>query len=154
MREILPVVSDDLDWTEGKTRVPAGNVVSFGFMADWYELDLSDEHLLELKNLAARYIKAGRLTDRPRGKPGRKTGADNWRERYRKWHFAAFGAEVEKRPGNGGYRYVRERVDRFKAWETEHGPYDGDIGRVRGDSVGSDQPERRRADAGDSLRES
>lgn len=127
MKELVPVVSDDLDMTEKGIRTPADSEASLGFMGQWYELDLTEKHYMELSELVNRWIAAGRPTDEPasrRLKPGKPLGvkmADY--ARYRAWHFATYGAQVEKKKDNQGYKYDPRRVARWRAWEAEHGPY-------------------------------
>lgn len=66
MRELLPVISDDLDWTEKQVRTPATADRHLGWEGKWYLLDLTDEHDAELCAMIKRYVEAGQQADQPK----------------------------------------------------------------------------------------
>ncbi|MGJ9373059.1 histone-like nucleoid-structuring protein Lsr2 [Nesterenkonia sp. CF4.4] len=53
------VLVDDLDGSEAK------ETVSFGLDARYYEIDLSEEHIKELRETLKQYIRKGRVTAPP-----------------------------------------------------------------------------------------
>jgi hypothetical protein len=100
MEELLPVVSDDLDWKESghKTRTPAEHTRYLGFEGRWYRLDMTSAHTQELEAFLERFIRAGMLTDTP-PKPRK----------------SSLGGEILK---------ANERNRKKAAWADAHGyPY-------------------------------
>jgi hypothetical protein len=143
MRELVPLITDDLDRVEQSRRTAATAEASVGFMGTWWNLDLTEEHFAELEQLLTRYRAAGELTAEPyngRRRPGKPIGTKmSDYSRHRAWHLAVFGAEIPKKKDGQGYKYDPERVARWRAWEAEHGPYTEDKKEQARGGLGSDR---------------
>lgn len=132
MKEMIPVISDDLDLAEKGIRTPAQQEASLGFMGRWFELDLTDDHMLELSSMLNRWIAAGRPTSKPQSnrlKPGKPVGSTmSFYARHRAWHLETYGTEVPKKLDGQGYRYNKARVAEFRKVEADR-------------ALGGDRPE-------------
>lgn len=109
MEELLPVVSDDLDWTETHERVPADHTRYLGYEGRWYRLDMTTEHTLEIEAFLNRYFRAGQPADTPppRKQPSRsgKTSAA-YQRNVRILEFArAKGLKYTERSSGQGMPY-------------------------------------------------
>ena len=106
MRELLPVVSDDLTWTEEKVREPAAHTRYVGLDGVWKEVDLTDDHDAELTRFIGRYMAAGRKPEAP-PKPERRAAGTREKSRYK-----------SERPHG---RRTREYYDGLIAYVNERG---------------------------------
>ena len=89
MEELLPVISDDLDWAEsGHTaRTPAEHTRYFGWEGQWYRLDMTTPHTTEIEEFLARYLRAGQKSAGP------PAGGDRRGLSYRNKAIKAFADE-------------------------------------------------------------
>jgi Lsr2 len=139
MEELLPVVSDDLDWQESghKTRTPADHTRYLGWEGTWYRIDMTTAHTTEIEEFLARYTTAGQIVEAP--PKGRQRPRNGWQgaayeRNQRILEFAkARGLKYTvRRSGQGAPYFPVATLKAFEAWEA-----------AGGSSAGRDQPEQR-----------
>ena len=65
MKQVEVAAYDDLDWAEKQVKTRATHTTHVGLDGLWKELDLTEEHLVELATFLARYMKAGSRPEKP-----------------------------------------------------------------------------------------
>lgn len=118
MEELLPVVSDDLDWKESghKTRTPADHTRYLGWEGKWYRLDMTTAHTMELEKFLDVYVEAGNHVDAPAKArtPRKRTMQEAISENEKKAEWAReHGHKVTTRLAGGYYFPVKTE----KAWQ-------------------------------------
>jgi hypothetical protein len=102
-RKVQVILSDDLD-----ENVSADETVSFALDGTTYEIDLSDKHAKELRDVFSRYVQAARKVGRG---GGRASGAGRSR-------------------ATGGGRMDREQAGAIRDWARKNGHAVSDRGRI------------------------
>lgn len=119
MEELLPVISDDLDWAGKHERVPADCTRYLGYEGKWYRLDMTIPHALELEAFLKRYRDAGTLVSAvpPRkAPPGAGKTSAAYQRNQRILAFAReHGLKYTDRKGGGSPYFP---VATLRAWEA------------------------------------
>lgn len=111
MKELIPVAFDDLHFKEEGDKVAAHATITLGLEGEWYELDLTEDHIAELNSVLSRWIKAA---NKPNGGVKLKQ-AYNYHRNMRTWaNEVGMQDEYFKIPT--GYKYSTKLRDAYKKY--------------------------------------